>query len=76
MPIYEYKCAKCETQFELLIRGNEEACCPNCGAAELEKLLSVAAISTSPRSSSNFEIPPCGNSEACCKGNCGLFENG
>ena len=49
MPIYEYQCAKCQSGFELLIRGDEKAACPNCNSADVEKQLSVAA---SPRGDS------------------------
>lgn len=75
MPIYEYSCPKCGSRFELLIRGSEEARCPNCGATQLEKLLSVAAISTAGRVSSPPETPPCGGPPGCCSGNCSLFDN-
>lgn len=42
MPIYEYRCPKCGTDFELMRRiseMNEPASCPQCGA-EAERLIS------------------------------------
>ena len=45
VPIYEYRCSKCGTDFELMrsISGmNEPASCPKCGA-EAERLVSVFA---------------------------------
>lgn len=42
MPIYEYRCSKCGTDFELMRRMseiNEPALCPQCGA-EAERLVS------------------------------------
>jgi len=47
MPIYEYKCRKCSHEFEKLVRKDEVPVCPECEAADAEKLLSLGAgIST------------------------------
>ena len=43
MPLFEFRCAPCECEFELLVRKGEEASCPHCGSASIEKLLSEAA---------------------------------
>ncbi len=45
MPIYEYRCAKCETAFEALIRPNhdEDAECPHCGGHRLSRQMSTFA---------------------------------
>lgn len=44
MPLYEYRCPKCQQNMEILIRSSsEKPNCPNCGSPKLEKLLSVAA---------------------------------
>ena len=43
MPIYEYKCAACESDFELLIRSDEKPECPSCGDDKVEKQFSVPA---------------------------------
>ncbi len=41
MPIFEYTCANCETQFEDLVLGRQDAAaCPNCGSKETTKLMS------------------------------------
>ena len=44
MPIYEYVCKGCGDEFEALVRPNEAAQCPECGSAELERLLSLPAV--------------------------------
>lgn len=46
MPIYEYACVSCEHQFETIQRVSEDPLkdCPECGKAELKKLVSVAAF--------------------------------
>lgn len=75
MPIYEYTCPKCESDFELLVRGAEKPACPECGATRLEKLLSVPAA----HSSSGKDLPICDaprRGGPCGMGGCGLPECG
>jgi len=45
MPIYEYRCKKCGTQIEVLMRSSDKppARCKKCGGG-LEKLISSPAI--------------------------------
>ncbi|MCF8109435.1 MAG: zinc ribbon domain-containing protein, partial [Desulfohalobiaceae bacterium] len=41
MPIFEYTCTGCNTQFEDLVLGREDAVsCPHCGPGETRKLMS------------------------------------
>jgi len=46
MPIYEYRCKKCEKNFELQQKMEERgtADCPSCGSSEVEKLFSVFGV--------------------------------
>ena len=46
MPIFEYRCKKCEEEFEALVLGRESAECPSCHGRKLEKLLSTFAAFT------------------------------
>ncbi len=71
MPIYEYRCQKCETQFEQLIRDSEALLlrCPRCGAQEVNRLLSVFATGTSAGSAAAPADLPTGGH--CCGGTCG-----
>ena len=46
MPIYAYRCPSCAQEFELFVRGQARPACPECGAEELERILSAAALST------------------------------
>jgi putative FmdB family regulatory protein len=49
MPIYEYRCTACETQFEelLLSRAEEkDVRCPSCGAADVTRELSITAATS------------------------------
>ena len=45
MPLYEYECQSCHHQFELLVRESTALECPACHGHELEKQLSVFAVS-------------------------------
>ena len=46
MPIYEYKCERCDHQFEILqkISDKPASTCPACNADSLRKLMSAAAF--------------------------------
>lgn len=46
MPLFEYRCSACDSQFELLIRGSAVPACPSCGATSLERMLSLFAVSS------------------------------
>ena len=39
MPLYEYNCLDCDSQFELLIRASETPACPHCEGEQLVKQL-------------------------------------
>jgi len=70
MPIYEYNCSKCESEFEILVRGDATPECPNCGGIELAKLFSVPAA----HSSGTNDLPVC--QPAPPSGGCGLPQCG
>ena len=46
MPLFEYKCATCQSQFELLIRGADVPTCPNCQSTSLDKVLSSFGVTS------------------------------
>ncbi len=72
MPLYEYKCAKCEKNFEILQRNNEKIVCPNCGGKSLEKQFSVFASSSSSESTSGGGSIPPSSPGSCGTGCCGM----
>jgi putative FmdB family regulatory protein len=44
MPIYEFKCKKCENVFEQLIFSSgeeEQLACPSCGQSDVSRLMSL-----------------------------------
>ncbi len=46
MPIFEYRCGKCEALFEKIVfKESEEIRCPKCGSVEVQKQLSSFAVS-------------------------------
>ncbi len=76
MPIYEYKCSDCESEFEILVRGKNEKKlhCPQCGSENISRLFSSFGVSmgsssqTSVSSSSSSACSVC-TSQSCsiCK---------
>jgi putative FmdB family regulatory protein len=46
MPIYEYACRGCAHKFEQLVRTGDTPACPSCKSLDLERLLSLSAISS------------------------------
>jgi putative FmdB family regulatory protein len=43
MPIYEFKCSKCEAFFEVIVMGsteNDSVTCPKCKSDEFERIVS------------------------------------
>jgi len=70
MPIYEYTCDKCHEDFEVLLRGDEQAACPRCGSSKLAKHFSVPAAHTTHGGS----LPLCQNPLP--SGGCGLPQCG
>ena len=61
MPIYEFACLNCKTEFELLLRGEEKPDCPHCDNPKLEKKLSVISTPTESKSSGeSCGLPQCG----------------
>jgi putative FmdB family regulatory protein len=68
MPIYEYKCVKCEHGFEHLARTASEPVpkCPKCGAGRPAKQLSVFSAAAG----SHDHATPCGEGGCPSAGSC------
>lgn len=43
MPIYEYRCKKCDKDFEELVFDDAAPLCPHCGSNDTYKLMSCCA---------------------------------
>ncbi|MGX9367208.1 FmdB family zinc ribbon protein [Desulfoplanes sp. PS50] len=47
MPIYEFECRACKTQFEeVILKEGEAVRCPQCNSSEVKKLLSTGSFVT------------------------------
>lgn len=54
MPVFEYRCKKCDEKFEQLVFSSGETVeCPKCGSKENQKLISAFASSHSHGSASS-----------------------
>lgn len=61
MPIYEYHCNGCGTEFEALVRSSTKPECPSCHSTTLDKKLSVfATASSSAGGPAMAAMGPCG----------------
>lgn len=60
MPIYEYACQQCGSEFEALVRSSTVAECPSCHSTDLEKLLSVIAKPAASAAATPIAASPCG----------------
>ena len=67
MPIYEYKCASCGSDFEKLVFGDKTPECPKCNSAEVRKKLSVFGMSGVDKP---FAGTDSCSSSSCSKGSC------
>ena len=75
MPIYEFKCLKCEKFIELLVmnKDNEiELKCPECSCEELERVLSTTSYSMGTGSAKNPGTKA--QTRTCGSGTCTTFE--
>ncbi len=65
MPIYEFKCLKCEEDFETLVfRSDDNVTCPHCDSNKLERLMSACGHKTGGGSGESY-APPSGASSGC-----------
>lgn len=61
MPIFEYRCKKCDEEFETLVLGKETPECPTCHGKKLERLLSTfAAVSAGSQAQASPGPGACG----------------
>lgn len=65
MPLYEFECQDCKTNFEKLVRiaGTPQVVCPHCGSAETEKKISLFAASA--KTANSFSV---NSSSGCAPG--------
>jgi len=69
MPLYEYSCKDCSTEFETLVFSSEEKVeCPKCESESVEKQMSIPAapqVKSLSMGGCSTEGPVCG--PRCCR---------
>lgn len=73
MPMYEYGCQECETQFTLLRRmdqNDQDIICPDCRSNRVQRQFSVFA-SVGKNDQTLESIPISGGGGCCGGGSCG-----
>ncbi len=68
MPIYEYRCEKCDEEFETIVfGGDEDVTCPHCDCSDVRRIMSACGFK-----SGNSFTPSKGTSScaSCSSGNC------
>jgi putative FmdB family regulatory protein len=62
MPIYEFMCAACQTEFEELVSSctDTATACPSCKGSDVRKLISIGNIRAEgiPKGSGGFKGAP------------------
>ena len=75
MPIYEFKCLKCEEFIEMLVMGQDkeiELKCPKCGGEELERVLSTTSYNMGYGSGTGAGAKS--QTRTCPSGSCTTYE--
>jgi putative FmdB family regulatory protein len=75
MPIYEFKCLKCEEFVELLFRNQDdemELKCPSCKSEELERVLSVTSYNMGDGSQAKQGVAS--QTKTCSAGSCTTYD--
>lgn len=69
MPIYEFHCAACEADSEILVRSSDwkGTQCPKCGSTRLQKKLSVFASSGGGGAESSAGAECSGTPKSCMR---------
>lgn len=71
MPIYEYRCIKCNNEFECLVFASDDSIsCPDCKDEKVERLMSACNFKSSgsfPSSTGSAGSTACGS---CASKNC------
>ena len=75
MPIYEFKCLKCEEFIEVLFKTPDdkiELKCPSCESEDLERVLSTTSYSMSDGSGKSQGVKS--QTRTCGTGSCTTYE--
>lgn len=71
MPIYEYRCGRCEHEFEKLVfNASAEIVCPKCQSKKVSRMMSAFAFSSGGKFKSTASSSCSGCSSSSCS-SCG-----
>jgi putative FmdB family regulatory protein len=76
MPIYEFKCSKCDHFFEIIVMGSgkdETVVCPECQSAEFERVVSTANFAMGGSSGPNAAKGVTTQERNCSSGSCTTY---
>ncbi len=77
MPIYEFKCLKCNDCFEILFTSAQETAelkCAKCDSKDVERVLSSTNFSVSGGSGSSGSAGASAQTRSCSSGSCSTFD--
>ncbi len=75
MPLYEFRCLKCQELFEALVMGQndqKEMKCPHCNSVEFEKVMSTASYAMSGGGSPGTAAKA--QTRTCSSGSCTTYD--
>lgn len=75
MPLYEFRCLKCQELFELLVMGENDTVemkCPHCGENDFERVMSAASYSMS--GGGGCAAGPSVQTRTCSGGSCTTYD--
>lgn len=75
MPIYEFKCLKCDDYFELLVMNQEETVdlkCAHCNSEDFERIISTTSARIGVASGNTAGVSTL--SRSCSEGSCATYE--
>ena len=73
MPVYDYKCKKCGTEFEKFLRSLAAAStvkCEKCGSSQVVKLVTCCAVSAGGKTESGSSSNSSSSCGTCSGGTC------
>jgi putative FmdB family regulatory protein len=71
MPIYEYKCPKCDSEFECLVLGSgDDISCPDCNGKNVERLMSACSFKSAGGYSDSSAASSSSSCAGCTSGSC------
>ena len=75
MPIYEFKCLKCDGYFELLVMKQDETVdlkCTHCNSEDFERIISTTSVRMGDAAGESTGVNI--QSKSCSNGSCTTYE--